>query len=311
MVSGDVPEMEKALAGDEEVDLTVNQNDGEEIHLEQQLPEVSSAPLPSQMGRTQDTVHMYLLEASQTPLLDADEEKHLGSRIEEGRYLLEVEQNWADRYGWQPSPMDLLPALSERFCKARLLLKALCWHLNLPREPLVKKMHNPALRRAIDGRIAPELISTTAQATGLSRARTRGDVIQLSLNSRLLPWDLLGEAAAESTVAEFEKVLKSREFQDWLAKCNSGIAWHFEQIRERAERAERMEIQYGAEVVDKNGKLLGKVDHLVRNTWTGEISKFMVRRKAPDRDLLLSPQDVLELTQSRITLGIALHELEE
>lgn len=70
-----------------------------------------------------------------------------------------------------------------------------------------------------------------------------------------------------------------------------------------------MEIEYGAEVTDRNGKVLGKVDHLMRNTWTGEMSKFMIRRKAPDKDLLFSVEDVLEATVSKIRLNISLDEL--
>jgi len=70
-----------------------------------------------------------------------------------------------------------------------------------------------------------------------------------------------------------------------------------------------MDLEYGATVVDRNGKALGTINHLVRNTWTGEISKFMVRRKAPERDLFLSPQDVLEVTKSGIKLNVSLEEL--
>lgn len=72
-----------------------------------------------------------------------------------------------------------------------------------------------------------------------------------------------------------------------------------------------MEIEYGAEVVDKNGKVLGAVDHLARNTWTGEISKFMVRRDEPGGDLFLSLQDVLEATKSRIKLNTSSEELSQ
>jgi sporulation protein YlmC with PRC-barrel domain len=70
-----------------------------------------------------------------------------------------------------------------------------------------------------------------------------------------------------------------------------------------------MEIEYGAEVVDRDGKVLGTVDHLMRNTWTGEMSKFMIRRKAPDSDLLFSVEDVLEATVSKIRLKISSDEL--
>ena len=68
-----------------------------------------------------------------------------------------------------------------------------------------------------------------------------------------------------------------------------------------------MEIEYGAEVTDRSGKVLGTVDHLVRNAWTGEISKFMVCRK--DRDLLFSTEDVLEATKSKIKLSVSFDEL--
>ena len=70
-----------------------------------------------------------------------------------------------------------------------------------------------------------------------------------------------------------------------------------------------MELQYGVKVIDQNGKVLGTVEHLVRNTWTGEISKFVVRRKPPDKDLFLSPEDVEEITKTTIKLKTSAEEL--
>ena len=72
-----------------------------------------------------------------------------------------------------------------------------------------------------------------------------------------------------------------------------------------------MEIEYGAEVIDRNGKVIGTVAHVIRNSWTGEISKFVVRRKAPDRELFLSPEEVLEVTNTGIRLNISCDELSE
>ena len=70
-----------------------------------------------------------------------------------------------------------------------------------------------------------------------------------------------------------------------------------------------MEIQYGNKVIDRNGKVLGTVDHLVRNTWTGETSKFVVRREPPDEDLFLSPEDIAEITKTAIKLKATAEEL--
>lgn len=70
-----------------------------------------------------------------------------------------------------------------------------------------------------------------------------------------------------------------------------------------------MEIEFGAKVVDKSGKLLGTVDHLMHNTWTGEVSKFVVRSKTLDKDVVISTQDVLEVTKSKVKLSISVDEL--
>jgi hypothetical protein len=66
-----------------------------------------------------------------------------------------------------------------------------------------------------------------------------------------------------------------------------------------------MEIKYGALVIDKNGNVVGSVDRLMRNAWSGETTKFMVLRKAEDSDLFLTPEDVLEATDTEVRLGIA------
>jgi sporulation protein YlmC with PRC-barrel domain len=72
-----------------------------------------------------------------------------------------------------------------------------------------------------------------------------------------------------------------------------------------------MEVEYGAKVIDRDGKVLGTVDHLMRDTWTGEITKFAIHRKAPDEDLFFSTKDVLEATKTRVKLNISLDESSE
>lgn len=70
-----------------------------------------------------------------------------------------------------------------------------------------------------------------------------------------------------------------------------------------------MGIEYGSEVIDRDGKVLGTVDYVIRNSWTGEISKFVVYRQAPRGDLSFSPQDVLEATGSKVRVSISSDEL--
>lgn len=68
-------------------------------------------------------------------------------------------------------------------------------------------------------------------------------------------------------------------------------------------------MEYGAEVIDRTGELLGTVDHLVRDLVTGDIRKFVVRRKGPDKDLFIAPDDVSETTDDAVRLNVTLDEL--
>ena len=70
-----------------------------------------------------------------------------------------------------------------------------------------------------------------------------------------------------------------------------------------------MELVYGAKVIDKNGKVLGRVSHIVSDIWSGEIRTLLVRRKAPSTDLFFSPEDVAEATQDQIRLHVTIEEL--
>jgi len=70
-----------------------------------------------------------------------------------------------------------------------------------------------------------------------------------------------------------------------------------------------MELEFKAKVVDRDGKVLGTVDHLVRDAWSGEIKKFVVRRQEPDQDLFISTGDVAEATKSQVKLNVSLEEL--
>ena len=64
------------------------------------------------------------------------------------------------------------------------------------------------------------------------------------------------------------------------------------------------EPQIGAEVKDANGRLLGKIDYVVRDTWSGDIRKYIIYRNPPDEDLSFSPDDVSEVSESFVKLSI-------
>jgi len=224
---------EQVSSEDEELHLA-----GEESGQEEELSELEITPQKRELELGEDLLNLYLDEVGQTPLLNAEETRILASQIEDGKHLVRLEKDWIAEHGAQPSAIDLLLALAERLSRARLPFEALYQYLKLPSHgSIAEKVSPPDLRRAMDGNIDQHLSSAIAKITGASQTRIEDSVIELSLDSRLIPWHIMEEAGRKSSLAEFGKVLQSPEFHDKLEAHRPEIVKHFEQIREKARQA--------------------------------------------------------------------------
>jgi RNA polymerase primary sigma factor len=108
---------------------------------------------------------------------------------------------------------------------------------------------HPELRRVIDGKIDQRVSSAIAKITGKSQNEVEKSMIELSLDSRLMPWDILAGAGQQGSLAEFGKMLRSLEFRNKLEARRSEIVKHFEQVRERARQATNQMIQANLRLV--------------------------------------------------------------
>ena len=80
-------------------------------------------------------------------------------------------------------------------------------------------------------------------------------------------------------------------------------------LRIALDEGESLEVKFGAEVVDKDDKLLGTVDYPVRDTLTGEIRSFKVNMPHTDTDLFFSTEDLLEVSPARVKLKFSFDEI--
>jgi len=232
-VSENVKDREQVSSEDEEL-----HSSGEEIGQEEEFSELEITPQKRKFELGEDSLNLYLDEVGQTPLLNAKETKMLTSQIEDGKHLVRLEKDWIAEHGAQPSAIDLLLALAERLSRARLPFEALYQYLKLPSHgSIAEKVSHPDLRRAMDGNIDQHLSSAIAEITGVSQTRIEDSVIELSLDSRLIPWHIIKGAGRKSSLAGFGGMLQSSEFHDKLEAHRSEIVKHFEQIREKARQA--------------------------------------------------------------------------
>jgi RNA polymerase primary sigma factor len=240
-----VKDKEQVSSEDEELHLA-----GEESSQEEELSELEITPQKQELEVGEDLLNLYLDELGQTLLLNAEETKMLASQIEDGKHLVRLEKDLIAEHGTQPSAIDLLIALAERLSRARALFETLHQYLKLPsRRSIAEKVSHPELRRAIDSNIDQHLSSAIAEITGVSQTRVEKSVIELSLDSRLIPWHIMEDTGRKSSLAEFGKVLESSEFHDKLEAHRSEIVKHFEQIRERARQATNHMIQANLRLV--------------------------------------------------------------
>jgi RNA polymerase primary sigma factor len=240
-----VKDREQVFSEDKELDLA-----NKEIDQEDEVSGYRINPPKRELELGEESLNLYLAEVGQTPLLDVEETKVLGSQIEEGKHLARLKKEWVAEHGTQPSEIDLLLVLMERFSRARLLFEALYQYLNLPLHMSIsEKVSHPDLRRAIDGNIDQNLSSAIAKITGASQPKTERSLIKLSLDSRLIPWHILERAGQKSSLAEFGETLQSPELHDKLETHRSEIVEHFEQVRERTRQATNHMIQANLRLV--------------------------------------------------------------
>ena len=212
--------------------------DSVDEEIDEEIPELQIGPQKQSFSFDEDSLDLYLGEVGQTALLNAEEAKMLASHVEDGKHLVRLEKDWIAEYGDQASAIDLLSALGSRLSRTHLSFEALYQYLNLPPHPsIARKVSHPDVRSAIDGKIDQHLSNAIAETIGVSQAGVEEGLIELSLDSRLIPWHLLEEADQKDSLAEFGDVVRSLGFRDKLENRGTEIAEHLEQIRKRARQA--------------------------------------------------------------------------
>src|SRR4030042_3987714 len=197
-----------------------------------------------------ELLDLYFAEVGRTPLLSDEETKMLASQIEDGRHLVRLEKEWVAEHGVAPSAIELLLALAERLTGVCSLFETIYQYLKLPsQKSIAKKVLHPDLRGAIDNRIDERLADAVAEGTGANPAKIEKSMIELSLDSRLIPWCIMEQVGRKTSLAELGELLQLPEFRDKLELHGSEIAKHFERIREKDRQARNRMIQANLRLV--------------------------------------------------------------
>lgn len=139
---------------------------------EENIAEVGAASLFAEVKGLENIAHLYFSDASGTPLLDAEQERQLGSLVEEGEYLIKLEKEWVNYHGTRPSAVNVLLLLGEHLGRVDALFEMVCRHLGLKSEGPIREQHIIELRFGLqDGR--NRVLSEVGAEFGVTRERIR------------------------------------------------------------------------------------------------------------------------------------------
>jgi len=184
---------------------------------------------------------MYLQEIGRVPLLNVHEEKLLCRRIELGRSLERIEDNHFRKYSTFPSPADIVIHIISQLSKAYPVVQIIEERIGINLSSnVVETIRNPKFRSAIDAVIDPFLIAATAKGIDKGTTAAEDAIVNLSINSQLLPRQLLELLARDKTSwRKLKALLSNKGFLSQLDSHSSECKAYFQKVRAEAEASER------------------------------------------------------------------------
>ncbi len=227
-------------------------------HLEIEKPELAAdldlevplEQLEEQEVIIDDSVRMYLHEIGRVPLLTADDERVLAKKIEEGRHIGEIRQNILKEYGIPPSATRIVLTMLKELCQASAIIHLLQEQLGLtPTTSFVQTISNAKLRDSIDGGISQQLIQAIAHQIDSFIPETEQLLINLSINSNLLPQEVVSFIGDSASLADVEKLVTDTKFINSIQVYEEQLETYWDNVEHEAEKAKRHLIEANLRLV--------------------------------------------------------------
>ncbi|HEY87281.1 MAG TPA: RNA polymerase sigma factor RpoD [Dehalococcoidia bacterium] len=233
---------------DEEVPSTEELKVEAEPHLDLDL-ETPQEQLEGQEV-TDDPVRMYLHEIGRVQLLTAADEKVLAKRMEEGRRINEIRQEWLQKYDKPPSATDIMVAMLEGLGQAAGLIHLLQKQLDLTStDSFIGSIFDTKLRGCIDAEINQYLVQAIASQLDKSIPEAEQLIINLSLNSNLLPKEVLNFIKDRTSIDDIINLVVDTDFINSLQIYNQQFLTYLGNIKCEADEAHKRLVEANLRLV--------------------------------------------------------------
>ena len=185
-----------------------------------------------------DPVRMYLREIGRVHLLTSKDERVLARKMEGGRHVEKLEQELRDAEGRPPKAWEACYVLLRRLGEAAPQVGSLGENLGLSRYLTLSQIaDHPKLRAAIDAELNPELMASIAEEMEAEQEDVQKQVIQLSLNSWVLPTDVI-DVLEDCTLEQLTSTVDNSDCFMSLESMDTLFRAYFDRIKEEGLKAQ-------------------------------------------------------------------------
>jgi RNA polymerase primary sigma factor len=200
-----------------------------------------------------DPILMYLREIGKVSLLTANDEKVLASKLEDAKYLAKIEGLRFQHDGRYPRAVSTTIYLLRHLLAAWPMVDILAKRFEIAMtDSLIQTIRNPKLRASIDGVIDPELVKAITEVNGKSVSEVGRSLIDLSIDNRLLPSEILEGIVNGISCSQMESLVAEPTNPELVSKLHAKsrqLKAHFGQVKKTASEAKKRLIEANLRLV--------------------------------------------------------------
>ena len=187
-----------------------------------------------------DPVRMYLREIGRVTLLTAADERRLALQRASYKHVEKAEKEIAAETGRSASASNVAKLLLSRLHGQRDLVEEIAEFLAVDeRMTLGALLGNEKMRAGVDGENNADMLEQIGARHGKESTEVTPEVVQVSLNSHVLPEQILGIVGADVALAEVDEVIEDADMAQRIESNEFQLRRHFNDVKQEGQRAQR------------------------------------------------------------------------